>query len=332
MKTLTSAAGAVLCLALLATNLIAQGSQRVVTGGGSGLPATAVGKVDAIVGRYLPHYEYINVALVRDAAIVLTKAYGNREMDDPGVYASVSKPVTAIILMRFVAAGKIKSIDDNIWVYSKRFEHCLPAPYADAPLTFRHLLTHTSGLPHGATSDSPPIWRDGKLNLQFRPGTSYRYSTGGFGLLAELLEEIAGRPFSHLLTEHIGQPVGAESFTIPGPGAAGWGIKSTIGDMARFGVGVMQHTYVSADMLYGQILRPTEGASGYALGWGVRDADSEDIVASHSGSNGRPKAHLLLKPRKKLGVFLLGTTRGQSDTPGLGTLADELLTVLEKPE
>ena len=322
----------ILALSLLAAGVVAQEAPRSAPAGASGLPESAAGKVDAIVGRCLPYYEYINVGLVRNASITLTKVYGDRGVDDPGVYASVSKPVTAVILMRFVAAGKIKSLDDNIWVYSKKFEHCLPAQYADSPLTFRHLLTHTSGLPHGATEDSPPIWQDGKLNLQFRPGTSYRYSTGAFGILAQLLEEISGRPFSQLLAEHIGQPVGAESFTIPGAGAAGWGIGSTIGDMARFGVGVMQNTYVSADVLYGQILRPSERSSWYGLGWGVKQYGSEDIIATHSGSNGRPRAYLLLKPRKKLGVVILATTRGHSGTPGLGTMANELLAVLENPE
>jgi CubicO group peptidase (beta-lactamase class C family) len=313
-------------------SLPAPAASQTGTSAPGGLTNEAAGRIDAIVGRYLPAYEYINIGLVQNAAIVLTRAYGNRGVDDPGVYASVSKPVTAVILMQFVAAGKIKRIDDNIWVYSKKYEHCLPAQYADSPLTFRHLLTHTSGLPHGATAGSPPIWQDEKLNLQFRPGTSYRYSTGGFGILAGLLEDISGRPFSQLLTEYIGQPVGATSFTIPGADAAGWGINSTIKDMARFGIGVMQNTYAPADLLYGQILRPSEHSAGYGLGWGVSQPDSEEIVASHSGSNGRPKAFLLLKPRKKFGVAILATSRGQADTPGLGALARELLTALEKPE
>jgi len=122
----------------------------------------------------------------------------------------------------------------------------MPAEHADSGLTFRHLLTHTSGLPHGGSPASAPLWKGGKLNLQFRPGSSYSYSTGAFGILAGLLEEISGQRFSDLRTEYTAKSAGAKSFTIERAEFAGAGTYSDIEDMAVFTIGVMQNAYVPA--------------------------------------------------------------------------------------
>ena len=67
-------------------------------------------QVDRIVAAYRPNYEYINVALVLDGEVVLTKTYGQNRLKQTDVYASVSKPVTAMIVMHLVShvVGRLK--------------------------------------------------------------------------------------------------------------------------------------------------------------------------------------------------------------------------------
>jgi hypothetical protein len=56
----------------------------------------------------------------------------------------------------------------------------------DTPLTFKHLLSHQSGVPHHSR-----MWKDGKLNLEFEPGTDVMYSTQGFGIIEDSSQLVA---------------------------------------------------------------------------------------------------------------------------------------------
>jgi CubicO group peptidase (beta-lactamase class C family) len=84
------------------------------------------------------------------------------------------------------------------------------------PVTFRHLLTHTSGLPtdfgrHAVWDDaSPPALADylqGRLQLWRRPGTRVLYSNIAFTLVAHLVEKFSGTPFKEYVRKHIFAPV-----------------------------------------------------------------------------------------------------------------------------
>jgi hypothetical protein len=107
--------------------------------------------------------------------------------------------------------------------------------------------------------------------------------------------------------------VGAGSFraedTFNSPGAR---VHSTIQDMARFAAGVINHQYVPADTLYNVICRPWKGR--LTLGWGCSHREDDNLTLGHAGSNGTPRAIILIKPRKKKAVCITGTTK-KSSTP-----------------
>lgn len=109
--------------------------------GVSRLDETHLRQVDRRLRDSLVNYNYINVALVRDGQIVLTNSYGHDRLDKPDVYASVSKPVTAMLLLQLLQAGKVSSLDDDIGRYCPRYRDTLPDEYADTPITFQHPAT-----------------------------------------------------------------------------------------------------------------------------------------------------------------------------------------------
>ena len=76
-----------------------------------------------------------------------------------------------------------------------------------------------------------------------------------------------------------------------------------LADMARFAVGVMGGRYFPDDVLYQEVLRPETGTYGY--GWGVDNVGGDDLTAAHGGSNGLPRAYVLLKPRRNAAVVIL---------------------------
>ena len=97
------------------------------------------------------------------------------------------------------------------------------------PITIRHLLTHTAGLP----SNRPPQIEDitikrnrtlsevvtflAKQEPEYEPGTRFRYSSGGFAILGRVIEVVAGKPYEQFIEERIFRPLGMKDsfFFIP---------------------------------------------------------------------------------------------------------------------
>ena len=51
----------------------------------------------------------------------LTKRYGRDRLDRTDVYASVSKPVTSMIVLQLRQQGKIRSLDDDIGTNARKY-------------------------------------------------------------------------------------------------------------------------------------------------------------------------------------------------------------------
>lgn len=289
------------------------------------LPRDSLRRVEALAASALPDFAALCVGLVKAGAPVLVKAWGEGSLEARYPYASVSKPVTSMIVQRLLQEGRIRSLDDDIGGYAPRFRDRLPEAYRGSGLTFRQLLLHTSGLPHLQSA-----WAGEVFDLQFRPGSRHSYSTMGYGILGQVLADRTGLSFAELLRRHIAGPIGAASFMAPGnlidPGAF---IHSNIEDMARFAAGVMNGTFVPLGVLEKDAFRAWITRPPYGLGWGVEGEGTDDWTVFHGGSNGLPKAFLIIKPRRKTAVCLLATCRTAGNDAGVGNLARALLEILE---
>lgn len=124
--------------------------------------------------------------------------------------ASVTKVVaTATAVLLLLDEGKL-SLDDPVARFFPEFEE---GPKAS--VTIRHLLTHTSGLPEGATLEG----RDRAQRIQraknfriFPPaGAHVGYSDVGFILLWEIAGMAAGEPLTNYLDRKLFQPLGMSS-------------------------------------------------------------------------------------------------------------------------
>ena len=112
------------------------------------LPPPVSAAIDVQVRQILPNYEYVSLCLVQDGKVVFIKSYARQRVDRRDVYASVSKPVTAMIVFQLLEEGRIGSLDDDIGDYCDHYRNCLPEEFDGSPMTFRHLLSHRSGVPH----------------------------------------------------------------------------------------------------------------------------------------------------------------------------------------
>lgn len=157
------------------------------------------------------------LAVGRGAALVLEEGFGrvgwssttDRVDPDRTIYglASLTKVVaTTAAAMLLYEDGKL-DLDDAVSAHLPEFPH--------RRVTFRHLLTHTSGLPAGLrlrnVTPAQARVRILRTPLQRDPGTEVEYSDLGFIVLWYALEEMAGEPLPDLLTRRIYAPLGMRS-------------------------------------------------------------------------------------------------------------------------
>jgi len=185
--------------------------------------ATSSGReadVDRLMQRYEGAGPGASLLVLRDGVPVVRKGYG---FADPERHtraapetdyrlASVSKQFTAAAILLLAQDGKL-SLDDR----ARQWLPSLP-PVADA-ITIRQLLSHRGGLIDYedvmAPDTSVPL-RDSDVlallaktdRLYFAPGTSYRYSNGGYAMLALIVEKASGETFPSFLRERIFLPLG----------------------------------------------------------------------------------------------------------------------------
>ena len=122
--------------------------------------------------------------------------------------ASITKTATALLVLRLRDKG---SLDLSVPV-----SEMLPDSRDLRELngvTLMHLLSHTSGLadPAGleALLESGAPFHDAVRNARFAdPGTSFRYSNLGFGLIGCVLEAVSGLPLGDLFREELFEPLG----------------------------------------------------------------------------------------------------------------------------
>jgi beta-lactamase class C len=146
--------------------------------------------------------------------------------------ASVSKPITAAVVMTLVDDGLI-SLEEPIVRFVPEFGTASPdgTPQWEAArglISVRQALAHLTGLPE----DLPPGTLRARdlpsldtitdhliaLPLQFEPGTALRYSNAGYALLGRLINRVTGRDIWDYARERLLEPMGLDGIVArPGP-------------------------------------------------------------------------------------------------------------------
>jgi CubicO group peptidase (beta-lactamase class C family) len=162
--------------------------------------------------------------VARRGTVIVERSYGfaNRELQVPITpdtriaIASVTKPMTVLLSFRLMESRKI--------AYRDSIARWLPDfPSADR-ITVGLLLQHRSGIPHEIVPDSESVRprtaaemveRARKLPLDFPPGSKSSYSTGGFTVLARVLELASGRSYGELLQHELFGPLGMSHSSNP---------------------------------------------------------------------------------------------------------------------
>jgi CubicO group peptidase (beta-lactamase class C family) len=177
-------------------------------------------QIDALMQAYQGAVPGASVLVIHDGRIVARRAYGLADLEahtaaTPATayrLASMTKQFTAAAILLLAQEGRV-SLDDKI----RRWLPTLPD--AAAPMTLKHLLTHTSGLidyedliAEGTSRQlhDTDVLRllEGQNRTYFPPGSSYRYSDSGYALLALIVGRASGQDFASFLRARIFVPLG----------------------------------------------------------------------------------------------------------------------------
>ena len=251
------------------------------------------------------HVEYTGVGLVigivHDQDIVWLKAYGHASLDpmtpmaEDSIFriASHSKLFTAISVLRARDAGALR-LDDEVATHLPWFDIENRHPEA-RPVTLRHLLTHTAGLPRESIH---PAWTDFEFpeaeavrdtisdqETTYATETKWKYSNLGFTLAGMVAEAASGTPFAELVNQAVLEPLGMDSTSV-GPipadhqGRLATGYGRRLADGSRHGM-----PFVDA-----RAFDPATGVSSSVpdmlkfLQWQmrVRDRRSDEVLATNT--------------------------------------------------
>ena len=182
------------------------------------------------------------VALIEEGEVAWVRGFGvanradGRTMNSETMFnvASVSKPITALGIMRLAEQGKL-DLDAPVSKYLKRWS--LPAGQFDADeVTARRILSHTAGLSmpsvpafepreklpsvldilNGEFAGSEYSKPGTRVEILYPPGEEFHYSGGGYVLLELLVEDITGKRFRDYMRSEVLIPLGMMS------GRFGW--------------------------------------------------------------------------------------------------------------
>lgn len=186
----------------------------------------------------------IGVAVAKDGRLAYSRGFGfadreTKELVQPESLfriASVSKPITAVAILRLVEQ-KTLSLDDKVFEVLGLGELVTDKGRFDArwkQVTIRHLLTHTGGWDRQASFDpmfqsvlmavalgtKPPASARDIIRfmlgqpLDFDPGARYVYSNFGYNLLGRVLEKKTGKSYEAHIREDLLAPIGITSMRI----------------------------------------------------------------------------------------------------------------------
>jgi CubicO group peptidase (beta-lactamase class C family) len=196
-----------------------------------------LGEMDQLLVRVYNQHALpgLAVGIVHNGQLVYSRAFGFADIEakipvtNDTVFRimSISKTFTAVGIMQLWEQGRF-DLDEPVNGYLKSMKvlhRDLEAP----PVTFRHLLTHTSGIGEApsipflmhpvvglaARPDMPietmPELYNGRLAPELYPGEKWSYSNHAFAVLAQLIEDISGQAFAQYMREFVFETLGMQS-------------------------------------------------------------------------------------------------------------------------
>lgn len=208
----------------------------------------------------------ISIAVINHGAIEWARAYGVADSSGGAAVttetlfqaASISKPVSAMAALSLVENGKL-TLDED--VNTRLVSWKLPDSEftREKKVSLRALLSHSGGTTvHGfrgyaAGEPVPTVVQllggikpanSAPVIVNAVPGSTPRYSGGGFTVAQLMMSDVTQRPFAQFMKSSVLDPLGMKHSTYEQPLPAPWlGLAASAHDAAGVAIAGRWHTY-----------------------------------------------------------------------------------------
>ena len=337
--------------------------------------ATPAAEIDDLVTRYTKLGRFSGAVLAaRDGKVIHAAGYGlaNREHGVPNradtkfMIGSLAKQFTAAAILKLEREGRL-AVNDPIVKHLPDY----PRPQGEK-VTIHHLLTHSSGIPSiGRRNDglesldkemAKPVTLDELIDhskdrpLLIEPGSKYRYSNTGYGILARIVERVSGKPFEDYLRTELLTPASVKNTGVLDAGevvpnlADGysgfepdvtrapyehptWGVGSgnaysTVRDLFTW-----ERAIAGNDKLFVPHIERSAPKTHYGYGWFIDEIDGRRVV-SHGGTTAGYVCEMYRLPDQNIVVIVLSNHLPKLGIHVPGEIADSVVRILmgEKPQ
>ena len=308
--------------------------------------------IDAIMQPYTGAVPGASVLVIRDGVPLVRRAYGLANLEEKIAATPATNYRLASMTKQFTAASILLLAEDKKLSIEDPIRKWLPSlPGTDAPITIRHLLTHTGGLidyedimpdpdDDRPVTDFSKQLRDVDVlhlleeeqRVYFAAGTNYRYSNGGYSLLALIVERASGQSFPSFLQDRIFKPLHMDNslaYVVEGPAvpnraygytpvAGQWqrtdqsltsavlgdgGIYSSIDDLAKWDAALYDKRLLSdasRKLAFTPWTKTDDSAVDYGFGWRITGE-----TLWHSGESIAFRNVIVRYPERHLTVIIL---------------------------
>lgn len=291
----------------------------------------------------------MSVAICKNGSFLYAKGFGWSDVEKKIKasqntryrLASVSKPVTGILAMELRDKGKLK-LNSNI----RNILSGLPSQHN---YTLAQLLSHQSGVRHykkgndstknpnqhySTAQDALKLFINDQLVIE--PGSTYKYSTHGYTVLAAAMEKITNKKFGEYALQRFSawglKSLEPENLQVQDVNRtqiyntnnqlikrddlswkyAGGGYQSSVLDLCQLGMKVVKGEILnqeSRDLMWTK-QKSQAGITRYGFGWNVgKDNVSNQKVVVHSGSWTGARSYWRIYPDDGVVVVVLSNQR-----------------------
>jgi CubicO group peptidase (beta-lactamase class C family) len=194
-------------------------------------------EIDNAVKNFMATYSIpgTSVAITKDDKLVYVKSYGQMSASDNTPInnnhlfriASVSKPITAVGIMKLLEANKL-TLDSKIFGTGGILGNDYPSANLSAvsDITVRNLLHHTTNAWPNDGND--PMFKQPTYNFSqliswtldnYNAATTrgvYKYSNFGYCLLGRVIEKLSGKSYEQFIKDEVLTPSGISKMTLGG--------------------------------------------------------------------------------------------------------------------
>lgn len=208
--------------------------------GQTGRAIPELANLDSVIIQFMQKWDIREgtAAIVHKERLVYARAFGKDSLlqetqpSDLFRIASLSKPITAIAIMKLVEEGKI-NLDDQVFGTNGILNDLIYMSICDErilDITVRHLLQHTAGWDRTQSDEGDPMFNTIHIaeamrtpipadkitiirymlgrKLDFSPGTAFAYSNLGYNILGRIIEKESGYSYEEYVKKYVLYPLG----------------------------------------------------------------------------------------------------------------------------